>query len=278
MSSAADKVAEADIETLERDGVVCLRGLVGEDWLERLRAATEAEMADPGPMVLDLTRGEGGRFFGNTFVWKHRDEFRRFVYESGMADVAAKLMRSAKVNLFFDQLLVKEPGTGAETYWHHDQPYWPVAGRQVLSMWVALDEVTKESGAVEYLAGSHLWGQRFKAKSFTGDARYTEDLPPVPDIEAERERHRFVQYALSPGDCTFHYGLTLHAAPGNSRTDRRRRAYIVRWAGDDAAYDPREGIQPMLADPGLAPGDPLDSELFPVVVNAPAIGPATAIC
>ena len=266
MTAAADRVSESDIETLERDGVVCLRQAFNEDWLTLLRDATEEEMADPGPMVLDLTRGGGGRFFGNTFVWKHRTDFQRFVFESGAAEMAAKLMRSKKINLFFDQLLVKEPGTDADTYWHHDQPYWPVAGQQVLSMWVALDEVTKESGAVEYLAGSHLWGKRFRAKSFTGDARYTEELPPVPDIEAERAQHRFIQYELSPGDCTFHYGLTLHAAPGNSRRDRRRRAYIVRWAGDDATYYPREGIQPMLYDPDLPSGAALDSDLFPVVL------------
>lgn len=268
MGKAADLVTGNDVETLERDGIVCLRQAFSEDWLTLLREATEAEMADPGPMVLDLTRDEGGRFFGNTFVWKHRPEFRRFVFESGAADMAAALMRSSKINLFFDQLLVKEPGTGAETYWHHDQPYWPVAGRQVLSMWVALDEVTKDSGAVEYLAGSHLWGKRFLAKSFTGDNRYKEDLPPVPDIEAERDRHRFVRYELSPGDCTFHYGLTLHAASGNNRNDRRRRAYIIRWAGDDATYYPRPDIQPMLSDPGLPSGAALDSELFPVVVQA----------
>ncbi len=268
MEVVAERVTQADIETLERDGVVCLRQVIGAGWLELLRRFTEAEMAEPGPMVLDLTRGGAGRFFGNTFVWKHRPEFQRFVFESGTAGIAAALMRSKKVNLFFDQLLVKEPGTEAETYWHHDQPYWPVAGRQVLSMWVALDEVTKDSGAVEYLAGSHLWGKRFRAKSFTGDSRYTEDLPPVPDIEAERSRHRFVQYELAPGDCTFHYGLTLHAAPGNSRLDRRRRAYIVRWTGDDAIYYPRDGIQPMLTDPGLEAGAALDSELFPVIVNS----------
>jgi hypothetical protein len=48
----------------------------------------------------------------------------------------------------------------------------------------------------------------------------------------------------------------------------KRRAYIVRWMGEDVRYNPRPNLQPMLRDPGIAPGAPLDCELFPVVRGA----------
>ena len=44
--------------------------------------------------------------------------------------------------------------------------------------------MTEATGAVEYVKGSHRWGQRFKAESFDENERYGEDLPPVPDVEA----------------------------------------------------------------------------------------------
>ncbi len=37
------------------------------------------------------------------------------------------------------------------------------------------------------------------------------------------------------------------------------------WACDDVVWDPRKGTTDVMHDPGLKPGDPLDSELFPVV-------------
>ena len=110
---------------------------------------------------------------------------------------------------------------------------------------------------------------RYKAEAFLGEGRYKEDLPPVPDIDGMRGELEFVQPELEPGDCTVHHGLTVHGAPGNATADRRRRAYVTRWAGDDVVYYPRPGIQPMLRDPDIASGGPLDSDLWPVVWENP---------
>lgn len=125
--------------------------------------------------------------------------------------------------------------------------------------------MTADSGAVEYIKGSHRWGQRLKPQSFSGQTKFDEDLPPVPDIEAEREKHEIVQYELAPGDCTIHHALLVHHAPGNSRNDRRRRAFVTRWAGDDATFYPHDGVQHMPPLPDIPAGGPLDSELWPVV-------------
>jgi ectoine hydroxylase-related dioxygenase (phytanoyl-CoA dioxygenase family) len=220
-------------------------------------------------MWKDINRGGSGNFFGDTFVWAHEAGFRSFLHGSPAAEITATIMRSVKVNLFFDQILVKEPGTSTPTIWHHDQPFWPVAGDQVCTLWLALDPVTAASGAVEYVKGSHRWGQRFKAESFDAGEDYGEDLPPIPDIEAMRGELEFAQFEMAPGDCTLHQGLTVHWAPGNSTDDVRRRAYVSRWAGDDATYYPRPRIQKMLYDPQLTAGGPLDSELWPVLWPRP---------
>lgn len=208
------------------------------------------------------------RFFADTFVWQKFDELRDFVVNSPAADIAAALLRSHKVNLLFDQFMIKAPGTSTRTLWHHDRPYWPVAGSQVCTLWVALDPVTNESGAVEYVCGSHRWDQRYKAVAFKDDNLYKEDLPPVPDIDATRDQFKIVQYELQPGDCTVHHGLTVHGAPGNASASQKRRGYAVRLMGKDVTYNPRPNIQPMLYNPAIAAGGPLDCELFPAVRNS----------
>jgi ectoine hydroxylase-related dioxygenase (phytanoyl-CoA dioxygenase family) len=259
-------ITEAEIRTYENDGVVVLRQLFDADWVSKLQEWADEDMASPGRLHQNLTKeGKPGRFFFDTFMWTYHDGFKRFVHESPAAQIAGQILRADKVNVFFDQLLIKEPGTEERTPWHHDMPYWPVRGNDICTLWLALDEVTNANGAVEYVKGSHKWGTAYKPPAFAGDDRYKIDLPKVPDIEAEREKYEFLQFELQPGDCTVHHGLLVHGAPGNSRTDRRRRAVVSRWAGNDAVYTPMPNIQQMMWDPDIPAGGPLDSDLWPVI-------------
>jgi len=85
------------------------------------------------------------------------------------------------------------------TRWHNDQPYWPV-----MSFWVALDPVTKETGAMKFIPGSHRWGNWFQPENFApGVSKPYEQNPDfvkMPDIEAERDQHKIVSWDMEPGD------------------------------------------------------------------------------
>lgn len=263
-------ITEDEIKTYEADGIVCLRGFFSPDWVEIMREAAEHSLKHPGDLHAELAaqRKEAGRFFHDTFIWTRNDDCRRFVFESPAAQIARKIMRSRKVNIFFDQWLIKEPGTVTETPWHHDMTYWPIDGWQICTVWLALDPVTAESGAVAYVKGSHTWGQKFLPASFSGSNQYKEDLPEVPDIEAMRDELEFIQYELEPGDCTVHQGLIVHGSSGNRSASIRRRAHTSRWTGDDVVFHPREGLQEMPPfPPELSSGDPLDSDLWPRIVG-----------
>ena len=177
-------ITQEEIETYNRDGIVCLRQMFDQDWVNRMREAAEVSMAAPGELHAELAEelGDDGRFFHDTFIWLRNDSCRSFVFDSPAAEIAGQLMKSAKINVFFDQWLIKEPGTSTKTPWHHDMTYWPIDGDQICTLWLALDEVRAESGAVEYVKGSHKWGQKFRPASFGGGNQYTEDIPEVPDI------------------------------------------------------------------------------------------------
>ena len=267
MSGLRD-ITNDEVHTFQEDGIVCLRGMFTPQEVAHLREAAEQSMAaEPTELVMEIAdlRNKPGRFFFDTFVWRRNDLCKEFVFNSGAARIAGQLMGASKANIFFDQWLIKEPGTEVETPWHHDMPYWPVLGHDVCTLWLALDPVTEESGAVEYIKGSHRWGERLKPESFSGTVNFNEDLSPVPDIEADRARHDIVSFDLAPGDCTVHHGLLVHHAPGNAMTDRRRRAYVSRWTGDDARFYPHDGIQRMPPLPDIPKDGPLDSDLWPVV-------------
>ena len=259
-------ITDDEFRAFEEDGVVHLQGLFSADWIDALRDRAAHVMANPGKMSHELARNKDeGRFFTETFLWHRDDVFRRFVHDSPAAGLAGRIMRSARSNIVFDQFLIKEPGTTEPTVWHHDLTYWPIKGRQVATLWLALDEVTEDSGSMEFVKGSHKWGKRFHPVAFVDHGKYKTEEPPVPDIDAMRDELEFIRHDYAPGDCTIHHGLMVHMAGGNRRQDRSRRAYVTRWAGDDVVYDPRPNIQPMLWEPDLEAGAPLDCTLWPRV-------------
>lgn len=259
-------ITEEEKRRYEEDGVVHLPGFFSDAWVETMRDRTDYIKANPGDLSHDLAGdNDPGEFFTETFIWHRDNTFKDFVHRSPAAEIAASVMGSAKMNIVFDQLLVKEPQTDEPTVWHHDLTYWPIKGDQVATLWLALDEVTEDSGSMEFVKGSHKWGQRFKPIAFGGHSNYVTDEPDVPDIDARRDEFEFIRYDYQPGDCTLHHGLLVHAAGGNKRKDRRRRAYVTRWAGDDVVYDPRPNIQRMLRDPDIKAGAPLDCSLWPRV-------------
>lgn len=259
-------ISSGDIATYDRDGIVCLRGMMPLAWIETLREAVELALAEPGPHAEEYAKG-GGRFFGDLDLWQRHDAFRRFVLESPAAEIAGRVMGASKVNFFYDQLLVKEPGTAERTPWHQDQPYWAVAGRQVCSIWLPLDPVARET-CVEFVAGSHAW-PAFSPYHFADGRPYADTgLPALPDIEAERGKHRIVSFAMEPGDCLVFQAMIVHGAPANHSANRRR-ALATRWTGEDARYCLRPGeIAIPTSDPGIGHGDIMDCDLFPVVWRA----------
>ena len=268
MSVETPTIDPTTIATYRRDGIVCLREMFEFAWVAELRNLAEemltAESRHP-EQSQELATGTG-RFFNEMFIWPRHDGFERVVFGSPAAAIAGAVMGAAKANILFDQLLIKEARTQDRTPWHHDLPFWPFRGDRICTLWIALDEISPESGAVEYVKGSHRWGKRFQPTSFVGDNRYQQDdLEPIPDIDAMRDQFEIVSFEMAPGDCTIHHGLTVHGAPGNARADCRRRAYVTRWGGDGVTYDPRDGTQPMLRDPGVAAGAAVDCDLWPVI-------------
>ena len=257
-------ILPAEHEAYERDGIVCLRKIFPCGWFGFLAGAIDRVMASSGIHAEEYARAGHGRFFGDIEMAMRIPEFRRFAMESPAAEIAGRLMRATQVNFFYDQLLVKEPGTEERTPWHQDQPYWAVSGLQVCSLWLPIDPVPEEVSP-EYIRGSHTWPE-FSPYHFADGTPYKDTgLPPLPKIEEERDRYPIVRFAMEAGDCLVFQAMIVHGAPGN-KSAHRRRALSTRWTGDDARYCRRPGeVAIPTADPGLKQGDPLDSDRFPVV-------------
>jgi ectoine hydroxylase-related dioxygenase (phytanoyl-CoA dioxygenase family) len=263
------RLAPSDIDAFRCDGAVCLRQLLGAGDVALLRAGIDANLAHLSSRAKVASRpNDPGRFIEDFCSWQENEHYRRFIFDSPLAQIAAQLMQSRTVRLYHDHMLTKEPGTRARTPWHQDQPYYNIEGRQNASFWIPVDPVSR-AATLELVAGSHL-GPWLMPRSFMdAQAKWFPEghLVDLPDIDAARDRHRILGWPIEPGDVVCFHMLTLHAAAGVEATSRRR-VFSVRFLGDDMVHAPRAWKTspefPGLAET-LAAGAPMEHPLFPLL-------------
>jgi ectoine hydroxylase-related dioxygenase (phytanoyl-CoA dioxygenase family) len=254
------------------DGFVCVRRAINDYFLKLLKLGVEKALKNPGALSKEYAEKEKGRFFTDHHMRKRIPQFQRFLDESPVAEIAGRIMNTKKLILFDEHLLVKEPRTENPTYWHQDLPYYELTGSQLISLWIPLDPISADSGAVSFIRGSHKWGKIYQPiRIGRGDLVDEADEfdGPAPDIEAEPEKYDIVTFdKMAPGDCLAFNAAVMHYAAPNVTLGTRRRAVSVRFAGDDVTWQPRSYVPNVLDTPNLQPGDPLDSDQYPVVWRA----------
>jgi ectoine hydroxylase-related dioxygenase (phytanoyl-CoA dioxygenase family) len=260
---------DEQVATYEDDGVVLLRGAIGTDVLDLLAAGVEHNRRHPSRWAYQYTvEGETTGFWTDYVTWADVPEYRSVVFDSGLAGVARRLMRSTTSRFFHEHVLVKEAGTRESTPWHHDQPYYCVDGDQNVSMWIALDPVPAAAG-MEFVAGSHRWGRWFVPRRFVDHVPYADagaGFELVPDVDGQRDTLRIVSFDVEPGDVLAFHFRVLHDAPGTESLAHPRRAVSLRWLGDDATFALRPWLHsPPFEQQSLEPGGPLDDDRFPLV-------------
>lgn len=265
------RVSDKDRADFERDGVVCLRGVVPPDEAAHMLEVCLAFMKAGQGRIKEGTQAPGapGRFFSAAYMSATDPAFRAFAERSVLPEVAAGLMDSPTVRFYYDQLFIKEPGTQAPTPWHNDLPFWPFRGNDLVSLWVALTPVNKQSSGLEYVAGSHRWGRMFQAITPDFDPRFRNPaLEPCPDYSdpANQDGHTVLSWDMQPGDVLAHHPMAVHGAGGNASSVNRRVGLSIRYLGRDVAWDPRPHVSNPPVPPRVEPGAyPADEDAFPTV-------------
>jgi ectoine hydroxylase-related dioxygenase (phytanoyl-CoA dioxygenase family) len=259
-------VSAVEIADYQRDGVVCIKGLF-KDWVPQISEGIERNMREPSQYGSEnLKPGDKGRFFDDYCNWERIPEFTELIRNSPAAQAAAELMQSKSAQIFHDHVLVKEPGTSKPTPWHQDAPYYFVDGEQTVSFWVPVEPV--KEATLRCIAGSHKWPKMVLPVRWLSEQNFyagEHDYIPVPDPDAEPGKYKVVEWQMEPGDAVaFHY-KTVHGARGNN-SDRRRRAFSMRWVGDDGHYVTRPGrTSPPYPGHDMKDGQRLREDWFPVI-------------
>lgn len=195
-------------------------------------------------------------------LWVVDENVKKFTLAKRFAKIAADLLGVRNVRLYHDQALYKEPG-GGFTPWHQDQYYWPLSTNNTITMWMPLINITEDMGMLTFASGSHKDGS-------------VKNIAISDESEAALNAHIHKQgYEISrpktmkAGDATWHYGWTLHAAPGNNSGTTREVITIIYFADGATVIKPINEHQE--ADRNrwlgsLQPGKPAASELNPLML------------
>ena len=124
-------------------------------------------------------------------------------------------MHSNTSRFFHDHVLVKEPCSSIVTPWHQDQSYYCTSGKQTISFWIPLDNISLNN-TLSCISGSHNWGKLHKPKRFDGTDLFENDnSEDVPDIDNNLDKYKILSWPMEPGDAIGFNFKTLHGAPAN---------------------------------------------------------------
>ncbi len=272
-------LSETEIETYRRDGVVALRGIFKQSWLDRLRSGIERDLADPSPNLVRHSKDASAPAYIEDFwCWEMFPEFEDFVRNSPCGEVAARLLEAPSVNLVMDNWFLREAGSSSRPPFHHDISYFDFEGTMCV-LWLPLEPVTKENG-IAWVKGSHLWDKLFMRVRFKDghnlDAEIGEDGSAVvnglryeepPDISANPAAYELLQFDLAAGDCVFFDMRTLHGSLSTVVPEKTVYRYTLRMTAPDGVIKYRgdwaAGERAMFEARGYREGDRIAGEMFP---------------
>ena len=163
----------------------------------------------------------------------------------------AEMIQVAGVQLLYKPPEVGEKSAPTKVGWHRDWTYfrkhWE-PGSLLLTAWIALNDVDEISGPMNFVVGSHRWGET------TGGDFFSQDISQNDfNVPSDRE-WREASALIAAGGLSLHDQHVLHGSGQNlSDTPRRSLAVHVRTERSRLIGGRREGLTSYIDDMGVAP-------------------------
>ncbi|MCZ7643758.1 MAG: phytanoyl-CoA dioxygenase family protein [Planctomycetota bacterium] len=219
-------VAASRKAAFEKDGYIVVEDLFPGEYMQEAKAevrrvldAVNAECAARGEKPRNKANGVYvGLSLNSGF-------FKRFNADPRLVDILEDLV-GPNLEFWSDKIVFKSAGVDFGSPWHQDWQYWHGANKY--SLWIALDDATRENGCLKVLPGSHTrvfqHGGRDEEGIGFGNRMRKEDI----------DESKAVDLPARAGTAVFFHDLLLHASYPNT-TGRDRWALIPTYR--DASKD-----------------------------------------
>ena len=167
--------------------------------------------------------------------WKSDSNIKEVVTHELLGKACSELMDWQGARLLQDNVLWKPPG-GKTLAFHQDAAYddW-IIPQTMMTCWISLDDVSKETGTLEYVKGSHKWGLTPPQGKFHSPVDYKKELK---DFANNNNRKIEITYVEVPaGGVAFHHGLTWHGS-GINTSSINRRAIVAHCIPSNSVFHP----------------------------------------
>ena len=152
-SLAAANISNDVGDKLRRDGVVYPLSVLSEEEVRRYRAHFDKlEAQQPGghfgPHTMNL-------HLNDPVLWE-------LACHPAVLEHAYKLTGTTQLRMLSTTIFTKYRATtttGSIVGWHQDLTYWELHPQEAWALWIAIDDMTASSGALEYAVGLHTSGQ-----------------------------------------------------------------------------------------------------------------------
>lgn len=255
------EVTDEEVSTFFENGWVKLPGLIDPEFTAGLLEGAKSVFGENGDKPL-------GKDASLDLAWfRTFDEIAEKDSRFGALAAAPELGRNASrlfgrvspIRLMQNSLMVKLPAQGgakqaAATAWHQDTGAHMFSDANSVNVWLALDTVEENMGAMQFYGGSHKLGNLGNLL----DPEVWEGWQP----RLERSCTPSGPVALEPGDVTIHTHFMVHGTQENAGT-RPRWAWGAMLLPGDARYT---GAKSYYTDGlGLEPFGSLEHPNFPVI-------------
>ena len=169
------------------------------------------------------------------------EALRQAICHPALGESIARIIGADFIQVWHVQGLIKPSvqgdDCGPQVGWHQDMQYWRTAwdaDSDLFTAWLALSDVTLDSGPVLFVPGSHRWGL------LPGGDFFSQDQAAIKRaIEAhipEGESWDQTAGPLSPGGLSLHDRLTIHGSTANT-SGRPRLSLAIHLCTDHATVD-----------------------------------------
>ena len=205
-------VVEGVFSRGEAEAIARVATRICEDELAAEATAYHADRSDDGAAMAP-------RKLGSPFT--KAPELRTFVLDPRLRSSIEQLVARSPL-LCVDQILMKPPRFGSEKPYHQDNAYFRChPDDEVITAWIALDDVDESNGCLRYIDGSHTGPI---LDHVTRPDEPHNKVPPQDQIDLSKEAPACVK----KGGVVFHHCRTLHTSRRNE-SDQWRRGYATHW-------------------------------------------------
>jgi hypothetical protein len=202
------RLSPTEIDAFQRDGFLAPVDALTQAEARGLRDQLEAfeRTLPPGPVAARDRRKLHVRL-----PWA-----RALVEDPRILDIMTPLL-GPDILVFTSTFFIKEAQTDAITAWHQDATFFGLEPYEHVTAWVALSEASIEAGCMEFILGSHRWGQ----------LRHGPDVVPgainagAQSIGETIDTRRTAFAPLRTGQLSLHHTLVVHDSAPNRSADRR---------------------------------------------------------